>query len=314
MAGYVVGRVAQAIPVLFLASIAVFLVLRLVPGDPATRLAGQDATPAQVQEIRRELGLTDPLPVQYGRWLGDLSHGNLGTSFSSGLPVSHLLALSFPPTLELAIASYIVALLIGIPLGVLAGARPRGFWDWVLSGYSVFTLGVPHFMSGILLLLFFTVWLHWLPSAGQASFVAHPLESIRYLALPSLALGSGVSAVLARYTRSALADIMGMDFIRTARAKGLPPRTVVVRHALRNALVPVITISALQVGGLLAGAIVIEQVFTRPGLGRLIVNAINTRDYMVIQSTLVIFVAIFVVVNLIADLAYGFVDPRVRRS
>lgn len=314
MAGYVLGRVAQAIPVLFLASIAVFLVLRLVPGDPATMLAGQDATPAQVQEIRKELGLTDPLPVQYGRWIDDLAHGNLGRSFKSGLSVSHLLALSFPPTLELAIASYIIALLIGIPFGVLAGANLRGPWDWALSGYSVFTLGVPHFMSGILMLLVFAVWLHWLPPAGRVSFMSNPLESIKYLALPSLALGSGVAAVLARYTRSAVAEVMGMDFIRTARAKGLEPRVIVVRHALRNALVPVITISALQIGGLLAGAIVIEQVFTRPGLGRLIVNAINTRDYIVIQSTLVIFVAIFVVVNLVADLAYGIADPRVRRS
>jgi ABC-type dipeptide/oligopeptide/nickel transport system permease component len=164
------------------------------------------------------------------------------------------------------------------------------------------------------MLLFFTVWLHWFPTAGRVAFTSNPLESIKYLALPALALGSGVAAVLARYTRTALADVMGMDFIRTARAKGLEPRVVVVRHALRNALVPVITISALQIGGLLAGAIVIEQVFTRPGLGRLIINAINTRDYMVIQSTLVIFVAIFVVVNLAADLAYGFADPRVRRS
>jgi len=314
MAGYILGRVAQAIPLLFLASIAVFLVLRLAPGDPATMLAGQDATPAQVQQIRKELGLTDPLPVQYGRWIGDLAHGDLGTSTSSGLSVSHLLALSFPPTVELAVAAYLVALVIGIPLGVLAGSRPRGLWDWVLSGYSVFTLGVPHFMSGILMLLAFTVWLHWLPPAGRVSFTSNPLESIRYLVLPAIALGSGVAAVLARYTRTALADVMGMDFIRTARAKGLERHTVVIRHALRNALVPVITISALQVGGLLAGAIVIEQVFTRPGLGRLIINAINTRDYMVIQSTLVIFVAIFVVVNLVADLTYGFADPRVRRS
>jgi peptide/nickel transport system permease protein len=313
MAGYVLSRIAQAIPVLFLASIGVFLVLRLVPGDPATMLAGQDATPAQVQQIREELGLTDPLPVQYARWIDHLAHGNLGKSVSSGLSVSHLLALSFPPTLELAIAAYIVALLVGIPLGVLAGARPRGIWDWVLSGYSVFTLGVPHFMSGILMLLVFTVWLHWLPTAGRVAFTSNPLESIRYLALPAIALGSGVAAVLARYTRTALADVMDMDFIRTARAKGLEPRVVVVRHALRNALVPVITISALQIGGLLAGAIVIEQVFTRPGLGRLIINAINTRDYVVIQSTLVIFVAIFVVVNLVADLAYGLADPRVRR-
>jgi peptide/nickel transport system permease protein len=314
MAGYIIGRNLQAIPVLVLSSIAVFLVLRLVPGDPAEALAGQDASPERVQEIRGQLGLDDSIPVQYVRWVDNLAHGDLGQSFRSGLDVSRLLKISFPPTLELAIAAYLIALLIGIPLGVLAGAKPGSFWDWILSGYTVATLGIPHFMSGILMLLVFTVWLHWFPTSGRVSFLSNPLESIKYLVLPSLALGSSMAAVLARYTRTALAEVMGMDFIRTARAKGLPGRTVIVRHALRNALVPVITISALQVGSLLAGAIVIEQVFTRPGLGRLMVDAISNRDYMVVQSTLIIFVTIFVFVNLAADLAYGLLDPRVRRK
>ncbi len=313
MAGYIIGRILQAIPVLVLSSIAVFLVLRLVPGDPATALAGQDATPERVEEIRQQLGLDDTIPVQYLRWVDDLAHGDLGKSFRSGLDVSRLLKISFPPTLELAVAAYLIALAIGIPLGVLAGAKPRSFWDWLLSGYTVVTLGIPHFMSGILMLLVFTVWLHWFPTSGRVSFMANPLESIKYLALPAIALGSSMAAVLARYTRTALSEVMGMDFIRTARAKGLQNRTVIVRHALRNALVPVITISALQVGSLLAGAIVIEQVFTRPGLGRLMIDAISNRDYMVVQSTLIIFVTIFVFVNLAADLTYGLLDPRVRR-
>lgn len=313
MAGYIIGRILQAIPVLVLSSIAVFLVLRLVPGDPATALAGQDATPERVEEIREQLGLNDSIPVQYLHWVDDLAHGDLGKSFRSGLDVSRLLKISFPPTLELAVAAYLIALTIGIPLGVLAGAKPRSFWDWLLSGYTVVTLGIPHFMSGILMLLVFTVWLHWFPTSGRVSFMANPLESIKYLALPAIALGSSMAAVLARYTRTALSEVMGMDFIRTARAKGLQHRTVIIRHALRNALVPVITISALQVGSLLAGAIVIEQVFTRPGLGRLMIDAISNRDYMVVQSTLIIFVTIFVFVNLAADLTYGLLDPRVRR-
>jgi peptide/nickel transport system permease protein len=314
MAGYIIGRILQAIPVLVLSSIAVFLVLRLVPGDPAEALAGQDATPQRVEEIRGQLGLDDSVPVQYARWVDNLAHGDLGKSFRSGLDVSRLLKISFPPTLELAVAAYLIALLVGIPLGVLAGAKPGSFWDWILSGYTVVTLGIPHFMSGILMLLVFTVWLHWFPTSGRVSFLSNPVESIKYLVLPAIALGSSMAAVLARYTRTALAEVMGMDFIRTARAKGLPGRTVIIRHALRNALVPVITISALQVGSLLAGAIVVEQVFTRPGLGRLMVDAISNRDYMVVQSTLIIFVTIFVFVNLAADLAYGLLDPRVRRQ
>ena len=313
MLGYLIGRLAQAIPVLVLASIAVFLVLRLVPGDPADSLAGEDASPAEVEAIREELGLKDPLPVQYGRWVGDLAQGDLGVSIRTGVPVRRLLSLALPATLELAIASYVIAVAIGIPLGTIAGVRPRSLWDWLLSFYTIGTLGVPNFLLGVLLIWGFAVNLGWFPASGRVSFLDDPLESLKYLALPALALGSGLAAVLARYTRTTVQEAMGQDYIRTARAKGLSGTTVVVRHALRNSMIPVVTIMALQVGQILAGAVVIERVFTRPGLGRLVVDAILNRDYLIVQSTLIVLVVIFVGVNLAADLAYGFLDPRVRR-
>lgn len=313
MIGYFIGRLVQAVPVLILASIAVFLVLRLVPGDPADAIAGEDATPQEVEAIRDQLGLNDPLPVQYGRWISDLARGDLGTSVRTGVPIRKLLSLSLPPTLELAVASYVIAVAIGLPLGIIAGVRPRSFWDWLLSLYTVGSLGVPHFLTGVLLLWAFSVELTWFPASGRVSLFEDPISSLRYLVLPALALGTGLAAVLARYTRTTIQEAMGQDYIRTARSKGLSGRVVVVRHALRNSLIPVVTIMALQVGQILAGAVVIERVFTRPGLGRLVVDAILNRDYLIVQSTLIVLVVIFVAVNLVADVAYGALDPRVRR-
>ncbi len=314
MFAYVLGRILQAVPVLFLSSIAVFLVLRLVPGDPAESLAGEDATDERVAEIRVQLGIDQPVPRQYITWIGDLAQGDLGTSFRNGLPVSRLLKASLPPTLELAVVAYALALCIGIPLGVMAGANPRSAWDWLLSGYTLVTIGIPSFLSGILLLWIFSVVLGWFPTSGRVAFTEDPVDSLRHLALPAFALGTGLAAILARYTRTAVSEIMGHDYIRTAKAKGLSQRTVVVRHALRNSLIPIVTIAALQVGGVMAGAVVVEQVFTRPGMGRLVVESIQNRDYLVVQSALVVLVTIFVGVNLVADLAYGFLDPRVRRK
>ncbi len=314
MLAYVTSRLLQAIPVLLISSFAVFLVLRLVPGDPAEAIAGQDATPEQVDQIREQLGLNDSIVVQYVRWLGDLSRADLGVSTRTGQDVSRLLGLSLPATIELAVASYLLAVVIGIPLGVIAGVNPRSLWDWVLSGYTIGTLGIPNFLLGILLLWAFAVQVDWFPVSGRVSFFDDPLSSIHHLALPAVALGTGLAAVLARYTRTTVIEAMRQDYIRTARAKGLREFHVVVRHALRNSLLPVVTIMALQIGQVLAGAVVIERVFTRPGLGRLVVDAIMNRDYMIVQSTLVILVLIFIVVNLLADVAYGFLDPRVRHA
>lgn len=246
------------------------------------------------------------------RWLGAVIQGDLGTSFRTGLTVKRMLELALPPTVELALVAYPLAVLVGIPLGVAAGVAPRSVWDWLLSGYTLLTLGLPNFLLGILLLWLFAVELGWFPAAGRVALLADPVEALRRLTLPALALGSGLAAVLARYTRTAVQETMGQDFIRTARAKGLSEFAVVVRHALRGSLIPVVTIMGLQVGHVLAGAVVIEQVFTRPGLGRLIVEAIRFRDYPVVQGTLLVLVVIFLGVNLLADLAYGLLDPRIR--
>ncbi len=312
MVAFVIRRLLQGIPVLILASIAVFLILRLVPGDPATSLAGPDATPERVAEIRDQLGLNDALPVQYFRWVGQLLRGDLGTSIR-GIEVSRLLKDSMPSTLELAVAAYLFAILLGIPLGVMAGANPRSGWDWALSFFTLISIGIPSFLTGILLLWLFGVQLGWLPTSGRVSLLSNPGQSIEHLILPAYALGGNLAAVLGRYTRTSVAEVMGQDYVRTARAKGLAGRQVIVNHALRNSLVPIVTITALQIGAVLAGAVVVEQVFTRPGMGRLVVEAIQNRDYVVVQSTLVVLVTIFVLVNLSADLAYGFLDPRIRR-
>ncbi len=314
MLSYVTQRLLQAVPVLLFASIAVFLILRLIPGDPADMLAGEDASAAEVDAIRDQLGLNDPVPVQYVRWIGEIARGDLGISLRTGVAVTELLKLSLPATLELAVASYVIALAIGIPFGTIAGVKPRSAWDWALSFFTIGTLGVPNFLLGVLLLWLFAVNLGWFPASGRVSFVEDPINSIKYLALPSFALGTGLAAVLARYTRTTVQAAMGQDYIRTARAKGLRNHQVVIRHALRNSLIPIVTIVALQLGNVMAGAVVIERVFTRPGLGRMVVDAILNRDYVIVQSTLIILVVIFIVVNLIADITYGMLDPRVRRS
>lgn len=312
MAPFILNRVAQTIPILFLGTVAAFLVLRLIPGDPALVIAGEEATAEDLYAIRQQLGLHDSWPEQYIRWLGDLLSGDFGYSFHTGLSVTRLFSINFPPTIELGIVAYAFAILIGIPLGVLGGVKPRSVWDWFLSGYTMVAVGVPSFVSGIILLWIFAAELGWFPSHGRVSFVDDPLDSLYHLALPVIALSMPISAVLARYTRTTITDVIGQDFVRTAKSKGLAQSTVVVRHALRNSLIPVITIMALQVGELLTGVVIIEAVFTRPGFGRVVVEAITRLDYLVVQSVLVVLVVIFVVVNLLADIIYGLVDPRVR--
>ena len=312
MAPFILNRVAQTIPILFLGTVAAFLVLRLIPGDPALVIAGEEATAEDLYAIREQLGLHDSWPEQYIRWLGDLLSGDFGYSFHSGLSMTRLFSINVPPTLELGIVAYAFAILLGIPLGILGGVRPRTVWDWLLSGYTMVAVGVPSFVSGIVLLWIFAAELGWFPSHGRISFLDDPVDSLYHLALPVIALALPISAVLARYTRTTITDVIGQDYVRTARSKGLGESTVIMRHALRNSLIPVITIMALQIGEVLTGVVIIEAVFTRPGLGRILVEAIQRLDYLVVQTMLVVLVVIFVTVNLVADIVYGFVDPRVR--
>jgi peptide/nickel transport system permease protein len=309
---FVVSRLLQALTVLALSSVLLFFMLRILPGDPAAVVAGPDARPADVEAVRKQLGLDGPLVNQYASWLRDLARGDFGVSLRGNRPVSGRLKAAIPPTLELALASLVVSLAIGIPLGVAAGARPGSIWDYSLASFTGLALGIPGFYLGILALLVFSIKLDWLPPSGRVSPFADPIGSFKHLLLPSITLGAASAGVFGRFVRSAVQASMRDDYVRTARAKGLAERVIVVRHVLPNSFIPLITVVALQTGRLLGGAIITEQVFAWPGLGRLVVEAVSQRDYLVVQGVLVVFVGTFVAVNFVADLLYGVVDPRVR--
>lgn len=314
MGRYLVRRFLEGILVVFLASIVIFLIIRLIPGDPAQQLAGDDATLEDIEQIREELGLNDPILTQYGNWISGVVQLDFGKSFTKRVPVRDLIAQSFPTTLELAVASYIFALAIGVPLGVAAAVWAKKPPDYGASVFNLFTLGIPNFVLGILLLWIFAVELDWFPVSGRVSVFEDFVAGIHRLVLPTIAAGSVIAAVLARFVRTSVAEALAQDYVRTAHAKGLEARKVVINHALRNALIPIVTIAALQIGNLLAGAIVVEIVFTRPGFGFLIIDGISGRDYLLIQAMLAILVFLFVAANTIADITYGYLDPRIRVS
>ena len=312
MASFLIGRFAQGVVVVLLASVLVFLVMRLIPGDPAALLAGQDATPADVEAVRERLGLNDPLVKQYVDWLSGALQGDFGRSIGRSRPVGELMRSAALPSAELAVAGYLFALAFGIPLGLLAGLKPGGVWDFIATGFTMSTLGIPNFVLGILLIWVLGVELDWFPVTGRVGMDEDPVQAIKFLVMPMIAVGAGTAAVLARFVRASIIETMNQDYVRTARAKGLQERTVVLRHAMRNALIPVITVAALQVGFLISGAVIVEVVFARPGFGSLIIAAVRSRDYALIQGMLVVLVSVFVMVNLLADIAYGLVDPRIR--
>ena len=314
MGRYLLRRFLEGLLVVFLASIAIFLIIRLIPGDPAQQLAGEDASLEDVERVREQLGLNDSLVVQYGNWISGVVQLDFGRSFTKQVPVRDLIEQSFPPTIELAVAAYIWALAIGVPLGVSAAVWAKKAPDYGASIFNIFTLGIPNFVLGIILLWVFAVELDWFPVSGRVSVFEDPVQGLRRLALPTIAAGSTIAAVLARFVRTSVAEALAQDYVRTAHAKGLRPRTVVLSHALRNALIPIVTVAALQVGNLLAGAIVVEIVFTRPGFGFLIIDGIQGRDYLLIQAMLAILVFLFVAANTAADVTYGYLDPRIRVS
>jgi peptide/nickel transport system permease protein len=314
MGRYVVVRLGHMIPVLAIASVAVWLLIYLIPGDPALALLGPDVTPEQLARARARMGLDQPWPVQYGLWLGRVVQGDLGVSYLNGLPVRTMLAQRIPVTLQLTVASLLVALLVAAPLGILSAARPRSWLARLASGYNALAMAVPTFWLGILLVLLFGVHLRWLPTSGYVPIWDDPGRAARFLLLPAVTLGAYVSAVLARFTRAALAESLGQDYVRTARAKGLGEPAVVGGHALANALIPVVTVLGLQFGAFMGGAVITEAIFDYPGLGRMLLQAILTRDYTVVQGTILFVVAAFVLINLVTDLAYAYLDPRIRYS
>lgn len=316
MLAYIAGRLLQAVPVLVLATIAVFGLMRLLPGDPAVLLAGGDlanvASPEVVEEIRQSFGLDQPLPVQYGIWLAHVARGDLGESVRSHLPVWEVIASRIPATLQLTAAAIALTMLVAFPLGILAAVNRGRRVDVLISIYNGIVLSIPGFWLSILAILLFALALRWLPAGGFVDFTQDPIGSLKSLILPATTLALPAAAGLSRLVRSSMLDVLGEDYVRTARAKGLASRAVIVRHALRNALVPVATVLGLQLGRLLGGSVITESVFSWPGVGRLIVDAIAYRDYAVVQGTLLLFVVVFIGVNLLTDISYGLIDPRIR--
>ncbi|HEX2502047.1 MAG TPA: ABC transporter permease [Methylomirabilota bacterium] len=312
MLSYVGARLLQAVPVLFLSSVVVFLFIRLVPGDPAVTMAGPNATPDQVAALRRVYQLDRPLPVQYLTWLGRLVQGDLGVSYTTRRPVAALVAQRLPATLHLAVGTMLVMLVVGGPLGVVCAVRPRWAVSRAIAILNAVALATPTFWLGILLLLLFAVSLRWVPPSGFVSITEQPLESMRLLVLPCLTLGASGTAIVIRFMRASMSEVMHSDFIRTAHAKGLRESAIVTRHVLRVAALPVVTVLAVQFGYLLGGAVITEAVFGWPGVGRLTLDAIGNRDYLIVQAMMLFFVAVFIAVNVIADLCYAILDPRIR--
>jgi len=290
----------------------VFLVLRLAPGDPAQYVAGPDAPPDALEAVRRDLGLDQPWPVQYVLWLARAVRGDFGRSFISRYPVWDLILQGLPATIELAVAAFVLSLVLGVLLGVASALTEGKAVDFAVSVFNALALGIPNFWLGLILIIAFALLLGWLPPSGHVDFLERPLESSRFLLLPAVTLAVQLAAVLARFLRSALLEVLREDYVRTARAKGLPEKRVIGGHALRNALIPLVTVLGIQFGRLLGGAVIVEAVFAWPGLGTLAVTAVTARDYTVVQGVLMLLVTAFVVINLIVDILYGVLDPTVR--
>ncbi|MDQ3539434.1 MAG: ABC transporter permease [Chloroflexota bacterium] len=303
MSGYILKRLVLVIPVLFGVSIVAFLMSHLVPGDPVVVMLGERATAEDADRLREELGFNDPLHVQYLRYVGGVVQGDLGTSIRSGQPVLDEIVERFPSTLTLTFSAVVVATVVGVTLGVASSVARSSWVDSAIMGVALMGISVPTFWSGILMILLFGLYLEWLPIVGTG-----PVSLI----MPTIVLAAPAAAVLARITRSTMLEVLGVDFVRSARAKGLRERVVIVRHVLPNALIPVITIIGLQFGGLLSGSVIVESVFTRPGLGRYTITAIQSRDFPQIQGIVLVVAAIYVIVNLGVDLLYAVFDPRIR--
>ncbi|MGO4736236.1 ABC transporter permease [Bosea sp. 2KB_26] len=312
MTSYLLRRLLHMLPVLFLASFAIFAMIYAVPGGPVAVLVGENASPEEIAATIARYGLDRPMLIQYFDWLGQAVRGDFGLSLHSRQPVLALIGERLPATLQLAVAAILVALLVGIPVAVGSAVRPNSWLDRLLSGWSALALGVPTFWLGILLILLFAVELRWLPSASRyVPFWESPVDALRSLILPALTLGIYVSGIFARFLRASLIGEAKQDYVRTARAKGLPESRVVGLHIMRNALLPFVTIVGLMMANFIGGAVVTEAVFTYPGLGRLVIQAISTRDYPLIQGCIMVILVGYMLVNLIIDLLYAWIDPRI---
>ncbi len=312
MTGYVLRRLLQLLPVLLLASLGVWAMVFAVPGSPVGALVGENATPEQIRETVARLGLDRPVLEQYWFWLLSALHGDLGLSIQSREPVAMLIAERIPATIQLGLSSTIVGLVFGIPVAIISALSPRGWLDRALSGWSALALGVPTFWLGILLILLFAVTLNWLPSVS--AFVPvwlDPWGAVVNTLLPALTLGIYVSGIFARFLRAALLGELKADYVRTARSKGLRERDVIGRHVMRNALLPFVTVVGLMTASFIGGTVVTEAVFTYPGIGRLLIQAIDARDYPLIQGCIMFILVIYVLMNVMVDVLYAYIDPRI---
>jgi peptide/nickel transport system permease protein len=311
MGGFLLRKVGAAVIVLVLASMLVFVGVRAIPGDPALALGGESRDPAVLTAIRHKYGLDKPVPVQYLNWASLAVRGDLGTD-QRELSVSRTIVQRLPITLELAGLAILIGSLIGITAGVLAAVRRGKPSDYAATTVALVGLSVPHFWLGILMILYFAVRLHWLPAGGYVAFSTNPVQNLEHMLMPAIVLGTGLSAVLMRQMRSSMLGALGADYVRTARAKGLSEWSVVGKHALRNSLITVTTVIGLQLGALISGAVITEQIFVIPGFGRLTIDAVNQRDYTLLQGVVLVAAAGYVVVNLLVDVVYSLLNPRIR--
>ena len=312
MFDFLVQRAAISVVTLSVISMIVFTGVRMIPGDPARVMAGNEADEAGLEEVRQKYGLNDPIPFQYLRWVGLALRGDLGESIRTRESVVKTVATKLPITIELAFLSLLVAIGIAIPAGVLAAVRRNTVWDLLTSGASLGGVSIPNFWLGIMLILFFSVRLGWLPASGFVPLWESPLENLQRMIMPAFVLGTALAAILMRQTRNSMIEVLSADYIRTAYSKGLAGRIVVFRHAIRNSLIPVVTILGLQMGALMSGAVVTEQIFVVPGFGRLIVEAVFTRDYPLVQGVVLLTASSYVLINLLVDVSYSLLDPRIR--
>ncbi|HEX5865020.1 MAG TPA: ABC transporter permease [Casimicrobiaceae bacterium] len=312
MFNYLVHRLATIVPTLFFVSVLIFGLQQLLPGDPAMILAGEDRDPTVIAHLHQKLHLDEPLPIRYLYWAGGVLKGDLGESVRIQKPVLDLIVEKLPVTLELALLAIVIALAIGITAGIVSAVAKDSAWDYAANVFALWGLSTPNFWLGIMLILLFSVTLGWLPASGYVSPFEDLKANLAAMVMPAFVLGNAIAAVLMRHTRSAMLQVLSSDYVRTARAKGLDERVVVLKHALRNALTPVITLGALEFGTLLSGAVLTEQVFTIPGFGKLIVDAVFNRDYAVVQGVVLCTATAYITLNLLADMAYFLVNPRLR--
>jgi peptide/nickel transport system permease protein len=314
MLRFILSRFGQTVAVLFLASVIIFALMRLIPGDPVLMLLGDDFTQDAYNRMRAQLGLDRSIVVQYALWLRNVARGDLGESILQHEQVSRLVWEAFVPTLVLVIASLLVGMLIAVPSGIVAAMRRNSAWDYGSMGFAIFVYSMPAFWKGIILIWIFSVYLGWFPAMGYVAPWTDLDDALWKLVLPAITLGTFFSGLVARIIRSSLLEVLGADYIKAARAKGVRQTALVYRHALSNALIPVVTVIGLQFGALLGGAVLTETVFAIPGMGRLTVNAILNRDYAVVQGTILLGVFLVVLVNLAVDLTYAFLNPKIRVS